>query len=162
MKELPPAARAYWFVVVAAATVTLAGALASLVVSAHSLALHDWLSMAAFATIALVGESMSIPLVTFGEDSATHSIGSVAAVAGIVVLPLYAAIPLIPMAMFWTERRAPSVKSLFNIAESTLSVAAAGLVFHIAGAVPVFYAHDPWPHFTPWPRWSRWPSRTTS
>jgi hypothetical protein len=142
VKGLPTAARTYWGIVVAAATAALAGSLSSLVVSAHTLALHDWLSMAAFAGVALVGESMSIPLVTFGEDSASHSIGSVAAVAGIIVLPLYAAIPLIPLAMFWTERRANGVKSLFNIAESTLSVAVAGLVFHLIGAVPALTAHN--------------------
>src|SRR5579872_6768846 len=137
MSELPPLGRTYWLAVVGAATTVLSGSLVALTVSAHVLALHDWLSMAALAAIALVGESMSIPLVTFGdEDSATHSIGSVAAVAGIIVLPLYAAIPLIPLAMLWTERRAPGVKSLFNIAESTVSVAVAGAVFHLVGAVP--------------------------
>ena len=144
MSELPPLGRTYWLAVVGAATTVLSGSLVALTVSAHVLALHDWLSMAALAAIALVGESMSIPLVTFGdEDSATHSIGSVAAVAGIIVLPLYAAIPLIPLAMLWTERRAPGVKSLFNIAESTISVAVAGAVFHLVGAVPALRPHDP-------------------
>ena len=143
MSELSQSARLYWYAVLVAATVTLGVSLADLAVSAHNLKLHIWLSMAAFGVVALVGESMSVPLVIFGDDSATHSIGSLAAVAGIIVLPLYAAIPLIPIAMFWTERRTPRVKSLFNIAESTLSVAIAGIVFHLVGSAPALYAHSP-------------------
>src|SRR5581483_11833582 len=135
MKELPAVARTYWFAVVSAAAATLVAALLTLAASAPTLALHDWLSLAALGAVAVVGESMSIPLVTFGEDSATHSIGSVAAVASIIVLPLYVAIPLIPVAMLWTERRASGVKKVFNIAESTLSVALAGLVFHLTSSV---------------------------
>ena len=143
MRGLPALARTYWCLVVGAAVAALVIAVINLVTSASSLALHDWLSFAALGLVALVGESMSIPLVTFGEDSATHSIGSVAAVASIIVLPLFAAILLIPAAMLWTERRATGVKRIFNIAESTISVAIAGVAFHLAGSVPALYAHNP-------------------
>lgn len=143
MTGLPRPARVYWLAAVAVALTALSTSLVALVVSAPKLPLHVWLSIVGLAAIALLGEGMAIPLLTVDGESAAHSIGSVAAIAAVVVLPPYAAILLTPLAIAWSQRRRSSVKGLFNVAHGTISIAAATLVFRLAGGVPALYAHGP-------------------
>ena len=143
MTELPRAARSYWMVVTTTAIAILAVAGMELARSAPSFSTHEWISFGALACLAFVGERMAIPLITFDEEPASHSIGSVIAIAAIVVLPWYAAVPLLPFAIGWSQRRRPLTKTLFNVAHSTISIAAAAFVFAWAGGPGALTASGP-------------------
>jgi len=119
--------------VVSAALVLLILSVAALAVAGPGLSTRTWLSIAALGLVAFVGERMAVPLMTFDDESASHSVGSVAAIAAIVVLPWYAAIPLLPLAIVWTQRRRPAMKTAFNASHTALAVSSAALVFWLAG-----------------------------
>ncbi|HEV3309990.1 MAG TPA: hypothetical protein VG815_05695, partial [Chloroflexota bacterium] len=143
MKELPRGARLYWFAVVASAAAVVAFASARAVTSFHEFGVRTWVSVLALVCLAFICERMSIPLLSFEDEAATHSIGSVAGIAAVIVLPWYIAIPLLPVAIAWSQRGRSAVRALFNISHSALSVAAAASVFQLAGGIAALHTTNP-------------------
>lgn len=132
MKELPPVARVYWAIVVMAGIGAIAGSAVVLAVSAPQLKIQLAISMVALAVLAVIFERMVIELVTF-DEAAAQSIGSVAFIAAVVVLPWYAAILVASLGVATAQLKRPPIKSLFNICKTALAVGAGALVFQWLG-----------------------------
>ncbi|GEM_PF-1475205 len=133
MKQLPPVARTYWQVVVAVGVLVTALSADELVRSFPHLGIRVLLAATAFVGLGILAERMVIPLTTFEPETASHSIGSVAVIAAIVVLPWYVAILVAAVAVGLTQARRSVVKAFFNTGHVVVSVAAAALLFRLVG-----------------------------
>jgi putative nucleotidyltransferase with HDIG domain len=133
MSELGAKARAYWTTVVIGGASVLTVACVWLAPSLAHLTVRQAISLGTFAVLALGAELMSVPLTTFDDESARHSIGSVAAVAAIVVLPWYAAVVVAGAAVAISGLDSLPLKSIFNTANTALTVAAGATMFALMG-----------------------------
>lgn len=134
MSGLPARAKLYWIAIVSSGFAVVAIACAALALSTRTMRLSTGLSFLVLAGVAIVAERMEVPLTTFDDESAKHSIGSVTYVAAIVVLPWYAAVLTAMLALTVACLKDKSVKFLFNCSNAALSVAAAAGVFALLGA----------------------------
>lgn len=142
MSELPRSARLYWIVVVAAGIAAVGASDFALSMSPHGDGFRLGLSVLVLAALGFAGERMAIPLLTF-DETAEHTITSVAAIAAIVVLPWYAAVLVVPIAIGLAGFRRSPIKTLFNAANMTLSVTAAALAFHLVGGNVTLLSSNP-------------------
>lgn len=135
MNALPHAARAYWAVVTFSALGVITVAVVAAIASLSRLHTATWFSLVVLACLALIGERLAVPLMGFDGEPKTHlhTLGSVAGVAAIIVLPWYLALPLLPLAVAWTQRKRPLVRTIFNASHYVVSIATAAAVFHLAG-----------------------------
>ncbi len=136
LKKLPPGVRSYLLsVILAGSTIALAAILYS-VMDFHLLTSGSAISFAVLIILAVVGERLAIPLISYDHESTTHTIGSVANIAAILVLPWYLAILVACISLTLGQFRLSKEKLAFNVAYTAIQVGAAALVFL------VFHGHD--------------------
>jgi len=133
VRGLPPQARMHWFLVVGTGCLTILLAAAAVWAHHSSFSPAELASTAILLVLAVAGESLAIQLISYERDPAAHSVGSAAAVAAIIVLPWYLAIPVVAVGMAASQLRNPGVKLAFNVSYISIQTAVAALAFNLAG-----------------------------
>lgn len=141
ISSLGASARNYWLMVVSGGLCLVGWSLLRLSAALPVMAWQTWATMAVLLILGVAAERMLIPLVSYERNTVSNTVGSVLFIAGIVILPWYAAIVVSGGTVAIAQFRRPPVRSIFNAITVSLAVGAAAAVFMLFGGRSGLLSH---------------------